>query len=119
MNGREFGEIEWPQGGGGVLDRLTFDQIRAMGVGIKTASYGVRLWYRKTVVIVTAWPLPQEAAPDAAPSQPSEPSTGQPVRAVAASAGSGDPWQPDWRTRAYVQPERTTANGGPHISVGG
>lgn len=32
--------------------------------------------------------------------------------------GSGGAWQPDWRTRQYVQPERTSAAGGPHIASG-
>lgn len=123
LGDHQFGVIEWPQGGGGVLDRLTFDQIRAMGVGIKTASYGVRLWYRKTVVIVTAWPLPQDAAQpsDASSASSAETPSGRAVAASAPSSGSGQPWQPEWRTRAYVQPERTTASGGPHIgsSYGG
>lgn len=30
--------------------------------------------------------------------------------------GAADGWQPDWRTRAYVQPERTSAEGGPHAA---
>lgn len=107
----DFGVIEWPNSGAdsGVLDRLTFAQIRAMGVGIKVAAYGVRLWYRKTVVIVTSWPLappPASTGPsDSPPQSPSSPGVVQ----VTENAGGGR-WQPDWRTRSYVQPERTTAD---------
>jgi hypothetical protein len=42
------------------------------------------------------------------------PSSASPVSASAPVAQSGQGWQPEWRTRAYVQPERT-ATGGPHV----
>lgn len=44
-----------------------------------------------------------------------EPQQGQAHVAALAPAGVG-PFQPEWRTRAYVQPERTSAAGGPHAA---
>lgn len=83
MGGHEFGVVEWPQGQGAVLDRLSFDQLRAMGVGVKASSFGVRLWYRKTVVIVTAWPLP-----DAPPSSSDASAVASVPAGAASSAGA-------------------------------
>lgn len=51
------------------------------------------------------------------PARSSKAGTGAQAPGPAAAAA----WQPAWRTRDYVQPERTTANGGPHAlsSYGG
>lgn len=38
------------------------------------------------------------------------------TRAPASDPGDAASWQPAWRTRDYVQPERTSAAGGPRIS---
>jgi len=115
---RDFGIIEWPMdGGGGVLDRLTFDQVRAMGVGLVVEPYGVRLYYRKTVVVVTAWPLPLPDAP--ASSSASDPAPQVVAGPSAPSVGQGDRWQPDWRTRQYVQPERTQLTASPPATPAG
>lgn len=42
-----------------------------------------------------------------------EPGRGAP----APSPGDANVWQPAWRTRDYVQPERTSAAGGPHAAM--
>ena len=93
----EFGVIEWPQSNGtDVLDRLSFAQLRAMAVGVEVHSYGVRLWYRDTSLVVTAWPLatPQD--------QPSATSSSQPVQTAAAAPvqGIGGPY-PRQTARPY------------------
>lgn len=51
------GLLEWLDSGGVVKDRLTFDQVRALGVEVTLHVYGARLRVGDEVVIATRWPL--------------------------------------------------------------
>lgn len=64
-DGGEFSAIvEWRADQQRVVDRLTVDQIRALGVTVDRRAYGLRLTWgvgkdRQTIV-VTAWPLDEQ-----------------------------------------------------------
>jgi len=64
MPGRPVaGVIEWRQDQGAILDRLTLDQLRELGVVVEVYGYGVKLSAGKSSMVVTAWPLDVPAAP--------------------------------------------------------
>lgn len=69
-DGSDFGVIEWPQGQGDVLERLTFAQLKQMAVGVEVHDYGVVLWHMKTRIVVTAWPLAAPVDQSPAPAAP-------------------------------------------------
>lgn len=54
---RVFGWLEWFDTSGNVLDRLALDQVRAMGVEVTVAVFGVELIAQGESIIATAWPL--------------------------------------------------------------
>lgn len=56
--GEDRGVIEWQSDHGDVLDRMTFDQVRDLGVAIAVHRYGVKLTWGTQAVVVTPWPLP-------------------------------------------------------------
>lgn len=50
------GLVEWVASGGQVLERMTFDQLRALGWVVNFREYGVLLKHGAERVIITAWP---------------------------------------------------------------
>ncbi|MET4567821.1 zonular occludens toxin domain-containing protein [Rhodanobacter soli] len=103
MPGRPVaGVVEWRQDAGAVLDRLTLDQLRELGVSVSVHGYGVTLSAGKSSMVVTAWPLDVPAVPPA----------GDPVAQVDQGRGSTVAQAPEstqWHKRAipdvYTPPE--------------
>jgi len=62
MAGQTYGVIEWRGGGAGVSDRMTFAQIRSLGVTIEVHPYGAKLVWKGQGVIATAWPVQEDDA---------------------------------------------------------
>lgn len=60
--GPGWGVIEWQGDQGGVVERLTFAQLRDMGMTVEVHQYGVKLKYRDHAMVVTAWPVPVETS---------------------------------------------------------
>lgn len=104
---KSLGVIEWVQTGGKVLDRLTFAQVRDLGVTIDVHPYGVRLSYGKKDAVVTSWPLDVPASGSS--SSPSTPSASSPVassgRAADLSAGDGRQWPQGKIAQSYTPPQ--------------
>lgn len=99
---RSIGIVEWVKGGADVMDRLTFAQIRALGVRVEVHPYGVALVYKKRSVIVTSWPRVVVADASRSSSDPSPP-------AQAPSPASPSPSPTDWPQTTiahdYVPPQ--------------
>lgn len=57
--GRFNGYVEWVADKDRVLDRLSLDELRGMGVGVEKTPYGVKLTAKGRVQVVTAWPVDQ------------------------------------------------------------
>lgn len=95
------GVIEWRQDQGMILDRLTLDQVRELGVSVQVYGYGVKLSAGKSSMIVTAWPLvaveaaPASSAPEAVVDQ------GQ----GAAGAPDDTQWHKRTISKPYTPPE--------------
>lgn len=51
------GILEWYDGSENLVDRLTLDQVKAMGVAVDVAEYGVKLLAHGEAIVATAWPL--------------------------------------------------------------
>jgi zona occludens toxin len=66
--GQTCGVIEWRLDQGPVQERMTFDQLRALGVTVEVHPYGVKLAWKGQGVVVTPWPLdqPSPSSSDAA-----------------------------------------------------
>lgn len=60
--GQTYGVIEWRADQGAVQDRMTFDQLRALGVTVEVHPYGVKLAWKGQGVVVTPWPLQEVVA---------------------------------------------------------
>lgn len=56
-DGHDVGLVEWLTDQGVVLDRLTVDQLRSLGVLVVRHPYGIDIRWRDRAVIVTSWPL--------------------------------------------------------------
>lgn len=110
-----LGVIEWQGDQGAVTDRMSFDQLRALGVGLEVHPYGVKLVWHDQAVIVTPWPLDAAAQASSGSQAPVvSPANGVPPveagsQTVASSAGASG-----WRASAmpmrsdYVPPELET-----------
>lgn len=55
--GRVHGWVQWFDNGSNVLDQLSLDQLRAMGVEAVVATYGVKLLASNEAIVATAWPV--------------------------------------------------------------
>ncbi|MGH8122214.1 MAG: zonular occludens toxin domain-containing protein [Gammaproteobacteria bacterium] len=53
------GVVEFWEGQDHVLERITFAQLRALGLEVVMTNYGARIGYRESAVIATAWPMDQ------------------------------------------------------------
>lgn len=101
------GMVEWVQDGGKVLDRLSLDDVKALGVTVEVNSYGVRLVYEKKDAIVTPWPLDVPADPGVRDSgQGDQRSVAQSSkREPDLSAGDGRQWPQSTITKPYTPPQ--------------
>lgn len=108
------GIIEWREDQGHVLERMTFDELRSMGVTVDVMPYGLKIGWQKQVIVATRWPvdmpgtIPSDgrsyaAAPSVTPSV-SEPSQSEPRKRG----------KPEWGARPtdqpYTPPELTTVS---------
>ena len=105
------GVIEWVQDGGKVLDRLSFDQVRDLGVAIEVHKFGVRLVYQKHDLIVTSWPL--DVPPPESSAAPSSSAAASPsVSSATASVASATPWPNGGIDHDYIPPQLV-----PHVAL--
>lgn len=65
-SGRPAGVVEFHEGQGAIMERLTFKQLVAMGFKVQLYDYGVKLTHGESSMIATNWPI---AAPVAPPPQ--------------------------------------------------
>jgi len=98
--GQTFGVVEWGSDQGRVQERMTFEQLRALGVTVEVHPYGVKLAWKGQGVVVTPWPL--DTAPSASSSSPD---------AVASGATAHD-------ARKTAAAESAVSNSAPHGGVG-
>lgn len=56
-SGQHRGYLEWYDGSENVLDRLSLQQVRSMGVVVDVMEYGVKLAAHGEAIVATAWPL--------------------------------------------------------------
>lgn len=54
---RVHGWVEWFDTASNVLDQLSIDQLREMGIEVVVAGYGVKLLAADEAIIATAWPV--------------------------------------------------------------
>ncbi|MDF4004073.1 zonular occludens toxin domain-containing protein [Luteibacter sp. PPL552] len=54
---RVDGIVEWREDQGHVLESLTFEQLRELGVTVEPKSYGVRIVWKTAVIVATTWPV--------------------------------------------------------------
>lgn len=54
---RVLGFVEWFDSASNVLERLSLEQLRALGVQTEVAGYGVKLLAHDEAIIATAWPV--------------------------------------------------------------
>lgn len=106
------GVIEWPQDQGAVLDRMTFDQLRDLGIVLEVRRYGVKLHWGSQVVIVTSWPLPPQTSDQTATSTSLASSSPQlaanaPSSVPSAEQGGGASWHTSSMRSDYYPPELT------------
>jgi zona occludens toxin len=101
--GRVAGLIEWRPDQGAPLERLTFDQLKDLGVSVEKHAYGVRLVAGKDSIIVTAWPL--DNPPPAAPAPDDKTQSPQLAQAGQGSHdGQGVPWPSGTGKQDYTPP---------------
>ncbi len=55
--GKDWAVIEWREDQGHVLERLSLDQVRELGMVVEVHGYGLKLRYGKEAIVVTAWPV--------------------------------------------------------------
>lgn len=113
MGDIQAGIVEWREDQGHVLDRMTVDQLRDLGVTVVRHSYGVDLSWKTQDVIVTSWPVDmpgtdaqanQSRPTDANTSTPLPVRHGEPVASVAKAEGAG--WKQNAIAHVYVPPEQ-------------
>jgi zona occludens toxin len=103
-----YGVIEWPQAQSHseslpiVLDRMTFAQLRDLGVDVQVHVYGVKLVWRDRAVIVTPWPMPER--PRASKLDGGDKSDNALV-VESSQAESGESWKASDMRADYVPPE--------------
>jgi zona occludens toxin len=105
-SGLPSGMVEWREQGSkaAVLDRLTFDQLRDLGVVVQVHRYGVKLAWRTQAIVVTAWPL--DLPPDTRAASPADPvSDGAQHVADAGAPGSGAGYKESSMRQDYLPPE--------------
>jgi len=115
--GKDWGVIEWREDQGHVLERLSLDQVRELGVVAEVHGYGVKLRYGPQVIVVTAWPVDMpgtsaeanqaQAAQDRR--QGSYVTVAAPGRGDGAGASSG--WKENRLSWAYTPPEQVKGPG--------
>lgn len=111
QDGKTWGVIEWPDDGGKILDRLTLADLRAMGIQVTPARFGVTLQYAGKAIIVTAWPVhSQDAFPGQGQGQVVAASVAtSPAPPQAAQSGASDAHASNWPANpmatAYVPPQ--------------
>jgi zona occludens toxin len=110
--GKDWGVIEWREDQGHVLERLSLDQVRELGVIAEVHGYGVKLRYGPQVIVVTAWPVDMpgtsaeanQAQPVQDGRQGAYATLAAPARAQGAAASSG--WKENRLSWAYTPPEQ-------------
>ncbi|WP_369929337.1 zonular occludens toxin domain-containing protein [Xanthomonas sp. NCPPB 2632] len=109
------GVIEWREDQGHVFERMSFDDLRSMGVTVDVKPYGVRIAYQKQVIVATQWPVDMPgtiAQYDRAPG----PAVASPVPSVSEPPGTrpSGPQHGKWAQRpmqsAYLPPEQTVVS---------
>lgn len=110
------GIIEWREDQGHVLEKLTFDQLRDLGLVVDVKSYGARLSWNKQVIVVTPWPvdmpgtIPQDyRASDASP-VPATPSVSEPTPESGELRRNSKGWPDRQTAHGYVPPEQTVVS---------
>ena len=99
----QYGVVEWGDGTGPVSERLSFDQLRALGVEVSVERYGVRLSAGKRVVVATPWPLNLPVASTSGAD--SGPSSDRPARESVVTPLTQWPGGSGIGRAAYVPPE--------------
>lgn len=122
--GQFSGLVEWRADQQRVLDRLTVEQIRALGVMVERRAYGLRLtWGQgkdRLTIVVTAWPLDepnrysQQQIQDirqGGPVLPGAQPASAPVQTaqVGAQGAAGSHYVTGVGAQAYVPPQLTRA----------
>lgn len=115
--GKDWAVIEWREDQGHVLERLTLDQVRELGVVAEVHGYGVKLRYGAQVIVVTSWPVDMPGtyaeANQAVSAQDAHQggyvTVATPVREGAAGASGG--WKENRLSWAYTPPELTKGPG--------
>ncbi|WP_369929326.1 zonular occludens toxin domain-containing protein [Xanthomonas sp. NCPPB 2632] len=110
------GVVEWREDQGHVLDSMSFDELRSMGVQVNVRPYGVRIEWKKQVIVATRWPvdmpgaIPQDArsAASAAPAF-APPTEREPVQSRD-SGSSKHKWGERDTGNAYVPPQLTNVS---------
>jgi hypothetical protein len=102
--GQDRGVVEWQSDHGDVLDRMSFDQIRDLGVSVSVRVYGVKLAWRDQAVVVTPWPLPESRSPRQGDQDAHSGDAVVQGGAVVADA-SGGSWASSAMRADYVPPE--------------
>lgn len=113
------GVIEWREDQGHVVDRMSFEDLRSMGVKVEVKPYGVRIEWEKQVIVATRWPvdmpgtIPQDARSTTAGVASATPSASEPLQNQPRGQGK-DKWGDRDTDSVYVPPQLT------HVSdVGG
>jgi zona occludens toxin len=109
-DGKAYGVIEWRQDQGRVVERLTIEQVRALGVQVDVEPFGVRLSAGKAVVIVTAWPVDVPDGTPAGEPTPVAPSSVPVVASAGVLGGQAHPWERGVGGGSYTPPELTSVS---------
>lgn len=118
--GQGAGLVEWREDQGHVLDRMTIDQLRSMGVTVDRFPYGIKVGFKGHVFIATSWPVdmpgtdaqanlaaaprPVDGAATASVPLSVSPAAAAPVASVAPVAQG---WPAPAPAHAYVPPQMT------------
>jgi zona occludens toxin len=113
------GIIEWREDQGHVVDRMSFEDLRSMGVKVEVKPYGVRIEWEKQVVVATRWPvdmpgtIPQDARSTTVGVASATPSVSEPLQNQPRGQRK-DKWGDRDTDSVYVPPQLT------HVSdIGG
>lgn len=109
------GVIEWREDQGHVLERMSFDDLRAMGVQVNVKPYGVRIEWKKQVIVATQWPLDMPGTiPQDARSMPSAVAGSGGFDAGPQRSSPSDAKKNKWGERdtsnAYAPPQLTSVS---------
>ncbi|RDS86117.1 zonular occludens toxin domain-containing protein [Dyella psychrodurans] len=105
----DFGVVEWQKDQGGVIERLTFAQLRDLGVTVQVHVYGVKLLWKDRAVVVTPWPLPEDKG-EGGSQLMAESASPAVVQAAPQSGGASEPdsssrWKDRATAKEYEPPE--------------